>query len=69
MRSLQVLTAFVDGNVQEHGFNSGKEFIHALIGDDFAAPPRYMRLLAVDTSGKQVSIAIPYDDSDAVRVI
>lgn len=39
MKSLQVLTAFVDGSVQEHEYKSGKEFIHALIGDDFRRRP------------------------------
>ncbi len=48
--------------------SSGKELIHELITDDFAAPPRCLCIEAKDGDGKTVTLTIPYDDRDTVSM-
>lgn len=69
IRNLKVTAAFVNGDVRELPFKSGKEFIDAVLGDVVGVLPRYMTLLATDQNGEQVNVTIPYDDSDILRVI
>lgn len=38
----------------------GKELIHALVSDDWGAPPRSVRIHGQDASGQSFSVEIPY---------
>jgi len=72
---VKVTISFVDGSLQEldkgafflkklselraQGF-SGKELVHALLSDDWGAPPLYVKIKGESESGEKVDITIPY---------
>jgi hypothetical protein len=72
---VKVTISLVDGGLQEfdkgtsflkklselkaQGF-SGKELIHALLTDDWGAPPLYVKIKGKDEAGNNIDITIPY---------
>jgi hypothetical protein len=74
--SLRVVARLVDGgehdfsygqeflnrlaDLEARGYN-GKELIHALITDDWAAPPVVVTVDGTDADGRQVQRVLPYD--------
>jgi len=46
--------------LQSEGY-SGRHLIHALITDDWGAPPRFVKFTGKDDNGVPVEIVIPYD--------
>lgn len=71
MDNISVKIPLVDGSVHEitRETETGKQFIQALFGDDWGAPPRSLVIKAVDDDGKAVTITIPYDNTRTVHVI
>jgi hypothetical protein len=68
MTDLRITTTYTDGSSSELAFDSGKQLIEQILGDDFATAPKYVTLHAIDQNGKPVSITIQNDQSSALRV-
>ncbi|WP_028535692.1 hypothetical protein [Paludibacterium yongneupense] len=68
MTDLRITTNFVDGSTSERVFDSGKQLIEQIIGEDFPSSPKYITLHAIDQNGKPVSITIHNDRNSAVRI-
>lgn len=75
MSELEVSAHLVDGGLQEfpvgHDFLQkllfletqgveAKSLIHALLTDDWGAPPLFVRVVGFGPDGKRVDITIPY---------
>ena len=46
-------------SLQSQGF-SGKQLVHRLLTDDWAAPPTVIEISGMDSEGKNFEIRIPY---------
>lgn len=46
--------------LQSEGY-SGRELIHALITDDWGAPPRFVKLTGRGEDDRRIEIVIPYE--------
>ena len=68
MRNLNLSLPLADGGLHPLDYESGRELIHDLLGDDWGAPPRCLRIEAETQDGQTVIISIPYSDSDEVSV-
>lgn len=65
MKNLRMYLPLVDGGQYPLEFTTGKELIEELISDDWGAPPRFLVIESSTGDGKQVRIAIPFDQSSA----
>ena len=76
MATLKVSVRLVDGALQEFSESlefykkylrlksadvSGKELIHQLISDDWAAPPCAVYISGISERGEKIDIQIPYE--------
>lgn len=70
MSNLEILIPFIDGSMcfLHEPNESCKEAIHALIGDDFGAPPINIIVRVKTKSGKIIELSIPYDDEQSALV-
>jgi hypothetical protein len=68
MRNLNLSLPLADGGRHPLDFESGRELIQELLGDDWGAPPRCLQIEAKAQDGRTVIISIPYSDSDEVSV-
>jgi hypothetical protein len=68
MKNLTFGMPLVDGEWLPIEFENGRELIHRIWGDDFAAPPVSLIIEANSESGKKVRIVVPYDDRDRAHV-
>jgi len=68
MKNLRISLPLVDGSVFPMEFDSGRELIQELVGDDWAAPPSCLRIEAMGDDGTTVVISVPYADSTHARV-
>ena len=68
MRNFRISVRTVDGGVQDVTEDSGKELIHQLVSNDWAAPPTALEIVATTDDGQKVRITVPYTDDDRVSV-
>ena len=68
MQNLKVSCSFVDDSDMPFEFYNGRELIQKFLSDDWAAPPKCLRIEAESQDGRRVIISIPYSDSDKVSV-
>jgi hypothetical protein len=68
MKNLNFSMSLVDGGLSPMDFQNGRDLIHQLWGDDFAAPPVILLIEAVADSGEVVKIRVSYDDRDQACV-
>jgi hypothetical protein len=68
MNNLSISVSCVDGSLQDFDYDTGKELIHGLISDDWAAPPTFLTITATTADGKRVRISIPYSHSADAHV-
>ncbi len=67
MKNLSIYLTLVDGGQLPLNFSSGRELIHEMVSDDFAAPPRSLCFEIFDKDKKKaITITVPYDDRDEV---
>ena len=69
MKNLDIFLPLVNGEQLPLNYPNGRELIHEMVSDDFAAPPLSLCLEATTDDGKIVRITIPYNDSDKASVI
>jgi len=68
MRNLRILLPLADGSQFPMEFDSGRELIQGLIGDDWGPPPRCLQIEATSVDGTTVVISVPYNESDEAHV-
>lgn len=71
MSNLEIDAPLVNGDlwpIHETG-ESCFHAVEALLGSDFAAPPRSVNITVHTQSGKAVTLIIPYDHSGAAKVL
>jgi hypothetical protein len=70
VKNLRIFAPLSNGEQLEFsGAATGRELIHGLIRDEWAAAPQALVIEAVDKDNRTVRIVIPYDDSDTARVL
>lgn len=67
MRNLRITVPTVDGSARDFDAPTGRDLIHMLLADDWAAPPKCMVVEATTEDRRLVRITIPYDNRDTVR--
>jgi hypothetical protein len=68
MKNLRIRLPLVDGSQLPLDFETAREIVHRLAGDDFGAPPHSLVIEAVTDDGRVVSIGFPYDNSQEAWV-
>lgn len=68
MNNLNLSISCVDGSQLPLDYDSGKELIGELFGDDWGAPPKFLSISATAADGKYVRIDIPYSTTADVQV-
>lgn len=69
MKNLDIFLPLVNGEQLPLNFPNGRELIHKMVSDDFAAPPLSLCFEATTDDGKIVRITIPYNESNKASVI
>lgn len=68
MQHLTISCSLVDGSLLPLDYESGRELIQALLGDDCKPPASCLRIEAETQDGRIVLISIPNSDSGEVSV-
>jgi hypothetical protein len=63
MNEISINFPLVDGSNLPLEFNSGKELIELVIGDDIRPPIRSMQIQIKTEEGRVIRIGVPYDNS------
>lgn len=68
MKNLRISLPLADGGLFPMEFDTAKQIVQQIAGDDWAAPPRSLVIEAQADDGRVVSITIPYDNRREVSV-
>jgi hypothetical protein len=68
MKNLRLSVSTVDGSLHDLDYECGQELIEGLLSDDWAAPPKHLKIEAETGAGQIVRIFIPYSNSDEAKV-
>ena len=70
MRNLEISCPLVDGSTLPFEFDSGRDLIHHMIGDDWGGPlPHSLQIMAHTDDGRSVHIVIPYTEGNEAVVL
>ena len=68
MQNLKIYLPLVDGALFPLDYETGRELIREMVGDDWGAPPHSMVFEATMDDGRTVRICVPYSDRTEASV-